>query len=173
MSSPDPTTEAFLRYLRQEVEILSGPIEAGREHVTACGERSARELIRNTLRSVADYFVRMSGAMTSPTDAFWSSVVQSFEQNAADGQTAAVATHESSSSGVEGNIDLTMLNAIAAFDRENGSTYLPRAKMFVWRFAEAFVAADMEGTIDEESALEQFRTALDERAADAADGDTA
>src|SRR5436305_1842428 len=84
MSSPDSTTEAFLRYLRQEVDILSGPIEAGREHIPGIGDRMGAGLIRSTLRSVADYFVQMSGAMTAPTDAFWSSIVQFFEQSAAE-----------------------------------------------------------------------------------------
>lgn len=165
MNAPDSTTEAFLRYLRQEVDVLSGPIAEGCEHLPDCHGRSEVELIQSTLRSVADYFVRMSGAMTAPTDAFWSSIVQSFATRLGELEGAPAAERAGTSRPGQpdgpASPELTMLHAITTFDRKNDTSYLPRAKMFLWRFAAAFVAADMEGTINEESALDAFRSVLD------------
>ena len=68
-----------------------------------------------------------------------------------------------------GALDLRVLHAIGFYDRENNSGYLGRAKMFLWRFAAAFVAADLEGTLDEEAALDEFKKVLDAETSSAPD----
>jgi hypothetical protein len=60
-----------------------------------------------------------------------------------------------------GAVDLRVLQAVDFFDRENNSAYLGRTKIFLWRFAAVFIAADLEGTTLEEDALDEFRKVLD------------
>jgi hypothetical protein len=69
-----------------------------------------------------------------------------------------------------GAVDLAMLHAIAFYDQENNTTYLSRARMFLWRFAAALVGADHEGTIDEEAALDEFQRLLDAETGTTSDG---
>lgn len=170
MNSPDPASAAFLRYVRLELDIVSGPVEAGCELVAGCAGSNAAEIVRSTLRSIAGHFVRMSGAMTPPTDAFWKSIVDFLQsqygafpvgEQDRDYFANTLAADKPSQLFGPGSVDLAMLQAIAFYDRSNNSAYLGRAKMFLWRFAEAFVAADLEGTIDEESALDEFKRLLD------------
>ena len=170
MSCEEPATAAFIRYLRQEVNALSIPIEAGCQHMGDWEGNSPSEIIRAALRSVAGYFVRMSGAMTPPTDSFWRGLAEYFEsqlgtfpEREQDREFFDKIQKSSRPSELFGSgaVDFRMLHAIGFYDRQNDSAYLPRAKMFLWRFAEAFVAADLEGTIDEEAALEGFKKLLD------------
>lgn len=169
MNSHDPATQAFIRYLRQEVGLLSGPIEAGCQHVVGCGDNTAPEMIRTALRSIAGYFVRMSGAMTEPTKAFWADITAFFESQLGTFPVAGEHDKEFFAQTLEdrpsqlfgpGVVDLKLLQAVGHYDQENKTAYLDRTKMFLWRFAAAFVAADLEGTIDEEAALDEFRKIL-------------
>ncbi len=171
MHSHDPATAAFIRYLRQELGVLSGPIEAGCQHLAECGGSTAPEILRMTLRSIAAYFVRMSGAMTQPTTAFWSDVADFLESEfgafpiseAQDREffRHALKANIPSQSFGPGMVDLRALHAVDFYDCTNNSSHFRRAKMFLWRFAAAFVAADLEGTIDEETALDEFKKVLD------------
>jgi hypothetical protein len=171
MNSFDPATAAFIRYLRREIEALSAPIEAGCQHVAGCADARAPEIIRMTLRSIAGYFVQMSGAMTDPTSNFWSDIAEFFEsqfgafppagERDADFFAQMADTKRPSQLFGPGAVDLRVLPAVDFFDRANNSAYLGRTKMFLWRFAAAFVAADLEGTILEEGALDEFRKVLD------------
>ena len=171
MNSHDPATEAFIRYLRQEIGLLSGPIEAGCHHIPGCGQSTAPEIIRTALRSIAGYFVRMSGTMTEPTKAFWADVTAFFESQLGVFPVAGERDKEFFAQMLEtdrpsqlfgpGAVDLKVLQAVGYYDRENKTAYLDRTEMFLWRFAAAFVAADLEGTIDEEAALDEFRKVLD------------
>lgn len=171
MSSRDPATAAFSRYSRRELDALSGPIEVGCGRIAGCDGSNAPQIIRSTFRDIAGYFVRMAGAMNEPTNAFWRDVAEFFESQAGG---SPVPVEEDTrffvqllepSQGDElpggGEIKLKVLDAIRFYDNENNTAYLPSAKMFIWRFAEAFVAADLKGTVDEEAALEQFRKVLD------------
>jgi hypothetical protein len=171
MNSDDPATQAFIRYLRQEIAALSVPIEAGCEHIGECRGDNATEIMRTSLRSIAGYFVRMSGAMTGPTKAFWTDIAAFFQSQFGilpaagnldtDFFVQMLETERPSQLFGAGAVDLRLLRAVDRYDRENNCAYLDRTKMFLWRFAAAFVAADREGTIYEESALDEFRKLLD------------
>jgi hypothetical protein len=170
MKSPDPATEAFVRYVRQEIEILTGPIEAGCQHVPGCVGTNGAEIVRATLRSISGYFVRMSGAMTPLTAEFWNGIAEFFQSQLGvfpigeedrDYFVNTLAEDQPSQLFGAGAVDLAMLHAIAFYDAENNTAYLARSKMFLWRFAEALVGADLEGTIDEEAALDAFKRVLD------------
>ena len=171
MKSPDPATEAFVRYLRQEIDILSGPIEAGCQHVPGCVGTSGAEVVRATLRSISGYFVRMSGAMTPLTDQFWKSIAEFFQsqlgvppigEEARDYSANTLSADQPSRLFGAAAVDLAMLHAIAFYDQQNKTNYLVRAKMFLWRFAAALVGADFKGTFDEEAALDEFKRLLDD-----------
>jgi hypothetical protein len=170
MKLPDPATEAFVRYLRQEIDILSSPVEAGCQLVPGCVGTTGAEIVRATLRSISGYFVRMSGAMTPLTDQFWKGIAEFFQSQLGvfpigdedrDYFENTLSGDMPSELFGSGAVDLAMLRAIAFYDRENNTTYLARAKMFLWRFAAALVGADLEGTIDEEAALDEFKRLLD------------
>ena len=171
MRPPDPATAAFIRYSRRELDALSGPIEAGCEHVAGCGGNSAPQIILATLRTIAGYFVRMAGAMNEPTSAFWREVNEFFESQPGASPVNREKDRNFFAKILEakrpsqlfdtGAMELSVLHAIGFYDRENNTAYLHRAKMFFWRFAEALVAADLEGTLDEEAALDQFKKVLD------------
>lgn len=178
MKSPDPATEAFVRYLRQEIDILSGPVEAGCQRVPGCVGTSGAEIVRATLRSISGYFVRMSGAMTPLTDQFWKGIAEFFQSQLGvfpigeeDRDFFANTLSGDVPSELFGAraVDFAMLHAVAFYDQENKTAYLARAKMFLWRFAAALVGADLEGTIDEEAALDEFKRLLD-AATEGADG---
>lgn len=62
-----------------------------------------------------------------------------------------------------GLTDLRLLPALQKYDSAHNPAFAERARMLIWRFASAFVAADEEGTIDEEAALEEFQKVLDGR----------
>src|SRR5262249_10488731 len=57
--------------------------------------------------------------------------------------------------------DLRLLPALQQYDAEHGTKFAERARMLIWMFAASFVGVDGESTLDEESALDQFRQALD------------
>jgi hypothetical protein len=61
--------------------------------------------------------------------------------------------------------DLRLLPALQQYDAEHGTKFAERARMLIWRFAASFVGVDGESTPDEESALDEFRQALDGRTA--------
>jgi hypothetical protein len=157
--------------LRQEIAVLSVPIQAGCQAVAGSNDVSAPEIMQATLRSIAGYFVRMAGAMNEPTNAFWLAIAGFFESQFgvfpvagdfdADYFAQMLEPDKPSELFGAGAVDLKVLNGVRQYDRENNSEYFGRTRMLLWRFAEAFVAADLEGTIDEEAALDEFRKILD------------
>jgi hypothetical protein len=112
----------------------------------------------------------MSGAMTPLTEQFWKGIAEFFQSQLGvfpigeedrDYFVDTLSANQASQLSGANVVDLAMLHAIAFYDQKHNTTYLVRAKMFLWRFAEALVGADLEGTLDEEAALDEFKKVLD------------
>jgi hypothetical protein len=172
MNSANPATAAFIRYLDQELRELSAPLEAS---WSANGQQpiAGSEILLRTFLAVVSYLARTSGVVTEPTNVFWTEVRNSLaaaagirtasaEQNrfflerAVKANTPALLAHM-------GVADLPVLPALQQFDEKHGTTFAKRTRMLIWRFASAFVAADDEGTLDEETALDEFKQILEGR----------
>jgi DNA double-strand break repair helicase HerA and related ATPase len=177
--SIDPATAAFLRYLAQEVDDLAMPIAASFPRLGVRDVAAGRQIVYTTFVSVAAYFARRGGPLTDPTVAFWKSI----ENFLAKGCEAAPSSIEkirkffnkvieaktSLALNNAGLIDLRLLLGLQQYDAEHGTSFAERARMLIWRFAEQFVGADEEGTPYEESALAEFRQALDGQLTDVAE----
>ena len=171
----DPYTDAFLRYLRQEVDDLAGPIAASYPRLGVRDTAAGRQIIYTTFVSVVAYLARMGGPITEPTLAFWKCI----ENSLAIGCGAAPSSIETIRKFFNrvteaktplalndlGLSDLRLLPALQQYDAEHGTRFAERARMLIWRFAASFVGVDAESTPDEESVLAEFRQALDGRTA--------
>ncbi len=168
-------TEAFIRYLRQEVTEIAGPVGDSCEALPGRSDTVGRDVIRATFVSVAAYLIRMGGAVTEPTVAFWTDVGNFLASECGAAPTSFAQNREFFAKIVEattptqleklGLTDLRLLPALQHYDTQHGTTFAERTRMLIWRFASAFVAADEEGTIDEETALEEFQKVLNGRSA--------
>lgn len=168
MHSVNPATAAFIRYLDGEVRDLSEPIEA-----SGYADTAGSEVIRRTFLAVAGFLARQSDAITHVTNVFWTDVgnflatragvmPMSLEQNRDFFETV-VRANTPAMLTQAGVTELGLLPALKRFDAEHGTTFSERARSLIWRFAGAFVAADEEGTSDEEEALDSFKQVLEGR----------
>jgi hypothetical protein len=168
-------TEAFLRYLGQEGDDLAGPIAASYPGLGLRDTAAGRQIIHTTFVSVVAYLSRMGGPITEPTLAFWKCIenflaigcgaapssiekIREFFNRVTEAKTP-LALNDLALS------DLRLLPALQQYDAEHGTKLAERARMLIWRFAASFVGVDGESTPDEESALDEFRQALDGRTA--------
>ena len=168
-------TEAFLRYLGQEVDDLAGPIAASYPRLGVRDTAAGRQIIHTTFVSVVAYLARMGGPITEPTLAFWKCIENSLAIDCGAAPSSIEKIREFFNRVTEAKTplalnnlalsDLRLLPALQQYDAEHGTKFAERARMLIWRFAASFVGVDAESTPAEESALDEFRQALDGRTA--------
>jgi hypothetical protein len=168
-------TEAFLRYLGQEIDDLAGPIAASYPGLDARDTAAGRQIIHTTFVSVVAYLARMGGPITEPTLAFWKCIENSLAIGCGAAPSSIEKIRDFFNRVTEAKTplalndlalsDLRLLPALQQYDAEHGTRFAERARMLIWRFAASFVGVDAEGTPAEESALDEFRQALDGRTA--------
>lgn len=117
----------------------------------------------------------MSGAVTEPTLVFWTDVGNSLASECGAAPVSLEQNRQFFDKVIEANsparleklalTDLHVLPALQRYDSEHKTAFAIQARMLIWRFAETFVAADDEGTTDEEAALDEFRKVINGEAA--------
>lgn len=165
-----PVTAAFIRYLKQEVKDLARPIGYSCEPLPGRSDTAGRDVVRATLISVAAYLVRMSGEVTEPTLFFWTGVSNFLAAECGAAPASAEQNRLFFDKVIEANTparleklaltDLHVLPALQKYDTQHETGFAVQMRMLIWRFAEAFVAADDEGTANEEAALDEFQKVL-------------
>lgn len=161
--------DAFIRYLRQEVEILRPIIETSLCRKGGVDANGA-ETIAKALLAITSYFAREIGSLSAPERNFWAAVVDFFSNelavdNIAVSRRAQYFRQVQRSSAASASEllapDLQFIADLQMEDRTTGTAFGERTRMLFWRFAAALIASDDDVDAHGEGALSEFRQILD------------
>lgn len=157
---------AFVRYLKQAIQDLAAPVEKALadQGAPAAGE----EAIAGALLEIAKYLVRGIGSVSQPEIRFWSAVVDFFSHELGLDTLTTTRSREDFQSlvahGPPSAFALTrrlrVLGALREYDHKYRSDFTDQMRMFLWRFASAFIASDDEVDPHGEDILAELKRIL-------------